>query len=375
MSGSKSKILNNPTKSIYFKKCASESKYDDCLLKIKGRNNYITPIKDEYLKTDNYLQEYNTPQDKFKVRNNLGIEGLAYWGNIQGYLEDQKDVFNYINSEIINGSDKIKYLLKNQDFYLNDRYQQAINELGDIKTIDDAIAVLMYSLFPIEYINWDIACSDISKTYNFEKGTTITLDADDIIGNLTFVGTYGNLRDKASLYIDGVLVKEGQENTFEYSKEITVKDILGENLSETEKVVKSREYSYLIHTNLPFSKDGICKANIIFNPIQYYMYFTNTSELDQNSFSGNQISTKTTNKTHLFTLGNTPQYLYVLSPTKITKVETSAGTTQDSANTFSVSTGWTQRQVQYTPNNGVSQNYWLLNLDTPQCNYVRIRIS
>jgi hypothetical protein len=45
-------------------------------------------MSDPHLKTDNFLKEYDTPYEKFKVRNNLGIEGLAYWGNIQGKIED-----------------------------------------------------------------------------------------------------------------------------------------------------------------------------------------------------------------------------------------------------------------------------------------------
>ena len=73
---------------------------------------------------DKYLGEYRTELEKAKVRKNLGIadEASLLWGNIDGTIEEQKDLVQYIEQ---------KWTYKNDDF-------------EDITTVKEA---LDYSLF------------------------------------------------------------------------------------------------------------------------------------------------------------------------------------------------------------------------------------
>lgn len=50
----------------------------------------------------NFLAEYRTEADKAKVRRNLGIneENDLFWGNIQGFIELQKDLVDYIQKNL-----------------------------------------------------------------------------------------------------------------------------------------------------------------------------------------------------------------------------------------------------------------------------------
>jgi hypothetical protein len=58
----------------------------------------------------------------------------------------------------------------------------------------------MYKIFPIEYKKWSISSTgDISKPYSFEKGTTLIIPFDDIVGTITLTATPGNLKDTATL--------------------------------------------------------------------------------------------------------------------------------------------------------------------------------
>lgn len=70
------------------------------------------------LKT-NYLGEYKTEIEKAKVRENLGIsdEYSLQWGNLKGFIEEQRDLIDYVESQQL--------------------YQNEISE--DITTIKDAL--------------------------------------------------------------------------------------------------------------------------------------------------------------------------------------------------------------------------------------------
>ena len=63
----------------------------------KGQKVSSEPIP---LLRNNYLGEYRTELEKAKVRKNLGIadEQSLLWGNIEGHIEEQKDVIDYIKT-------------------------------------------------------------------------------------------------------------------------------------------------------------------------------------------------------------------------------------------------------------------------------------
>lgn len=64
----------------------------------KGRPIKSDPIP---LLRDNYLGEYRTELEKAKVRKNLGIgdEYSLQWGNIEGFIEQQKDLTDYVEQK------------------------------------------------------------------------------------------------------------------------------------------------------------------------------------------------------------------------------------------------------------------------------------
>ena len=86
----------------------------------KGQKISSDPIP---LLRNNYLGEYRTELEKAKVRKNLGIaDGQSLqWGNIEGFVEQQKDLVTYVEQ---------KWLYTNE-----------ISE--DIHNIKDALEVLI----------------------------------------------------------------------------------------------------------------------------------------------------------------------------------------------------------------------------------------
>lgn len=85
--------------------CGVSPKYhEECLIK-PSVNNQISqksqgcslPKKVKYLEENNYLSEFDTKEKRAIARKNLGVEGYAQWGNIEGYIENQQDLLNLIN--------------------------------------------------------------------------------------------------------------------------------------------------------------------------------------------------------------------------------------------------------------------------------------
>jgi hypothetical protein len=64
----------------------------------KGQTIKSEPIP---LLRDKYLGEYRTELEKAKVRKNLGISDSdnLQWGNIKGFVEEQKDLVTYVESK------------------------------------------------------------------------------------------------------------------------------------------------------------------------------------------------------------------------------------------------------------------------------------
>ena len=54
----------------------------------------------QYFSILNKFSELDTNEKKLAARRNLGIDGLSYWGNIQGNIEDQQDLVDYIKANI-----------------------------------------------------------------------------------------------------------------------------------------------------------------------------------------------------------------------------------------------------------------------------------
>lgn len=124
----------------------------------------------KYLQKDNYLSEFETEYEKNKVRENLGIssEYTLKWGNISGYIEDQKDLFKYyeelrdsFNEDLLSKVDKDFIKGENavtQIAYSNSAYP-------NMKTLEDALNTLLYKDLTVS-----ITCIPNIK----EKGEIVT---------------------------------------------------------------------------------------------------------------------------------------------------------------------------------------------------------
>lgn len=123
-------------------------KTDTFLVGTKGSCEEDSCFTSENLKKDNYLSEFKYEYQKARVRKNLGISSqeTLRWGNISGYIEEQKDLqgkFEEINSKI---ADDIEGMLTKkvdkedaltQIKYINDAYP-------NIKTLSDALDQVLY---------------------------------------------------------------------------------------------------------------------------------------------------------------------------------------------------------------------------------------
>lgn len=69
------------------------------VIKVRNRPNYLSESP-QYLQVDNKLSEYDTKAEQLAVKLNLGIDGNAVWGNVDGYIEDQQDLINYIDNTL-----------------------------------------------------------------------------------------------------------------------------------------------------------------------------------------------------------------------------------------------------------------------------------
>lgn len=66
-----------------------------------GKKGHLIKSEPIPLLRDNYLGEYRTELEKAKARKNLGIsdEYSLQWGNIQGFVENQKDLVTYVEQK------------------------------------------------------------------------------------------------------------------------------------------------------------------------------------------------------------------------------------------------------------------------------------
>lgn len=120
----------------------------------KGQKVSSEPIP---LLRNNYLGEYRTELEKAKVRKNLGIadEQSLLWGNIEGHIEEQKDIIDYIktmqeyttdlNSSVTNVKEALDYVL---EFVTNFKgEEEAIKDiLENISTIHSHLTDLQNNL-------------------------------------------------------------------------------------------------------------------------------------------------------------------------------------------------------------------------------------
>ena len=380
------------------------------------------PQHEIYLKKRNYFSEFSTESEKAKVRLALGIGDslLLIWDNITGEIQNNAALTTYVQNSITwknlkgqiadneqlqtfvdertsdkivkeipdgsTASKQIKYAIKNSDFSLNENYKQAINKFGEINSIDDALAVIMHSLFPVDYINWAFSLrNSASKEYSFEKGSTLTVNGNDTIGNIVITAIPGNMVEQgdyvSKFKVNDNIVFTDKDSEFSYTIAVKASDVLGSQLTYQTSESKTKNYTFSMETaKLQQPITQTATATVAFKTKQYYFYLSSSTPVTSTQFSGASISAfKSESLTSsVYALGNSKKYLYLLSPKEVTQVETTAATTSAGAQkgSFSVTTAWEQKQVTYTPiAGGTNQTYWLVTLNGQQSNYVRIKIT
>lgn len=367
----------------------------------------IEECKEGELRIENCLSEFSTEEQKAAALRNLGLETIAQWGKIYGHIEDQKDlqellkskiddniqlkldtIQNNFNSKIdkeregLSATRQINYTLSNTDYILNEQFKNAVEyfkktDTLDSLTLNDAINILFHALFPIEYKNWTITCSgNILKSDSFEKGTTLTLSGDDKIGDITFSANPGNLQNTANFIFNSSLVHQNKSSAFNYKYTVYVKDITN-SFTFTDNTTKENTYNYKLYTNDRFEISGSVKATLKLNTFQYYYHFSDVNDLmDQTVFEYSKLTGRSKSNEAGHDLKSSKKYIYVLSPTEITEVQTAAGLTANAATDFKVTDGWSQEKVTYIPaNNGTRQTYWLMRLTGMQSNYIKIKVK
>lgn len=110
----------------------------------KGQIHKEAPIP---LIKSNYLGEYRTALEKAKVRKNLGIadENVLQWGSIEGTIENQKDLINYVKSTQ-NYTSGISPNIQT----VTDALDYALMYLANFKSESDTIEVIQNTITEIQ---------------------------------------------------------------------------------------------------------------------------------------------------------------------------------------------------------------------------------
>lgn len=207
----------------------------------------------KYFKITNLFNELKTEIEKADARYNLGIpdDFQLKWGNITGYIENQKDLTNYLNNFIIIYRNELQHDFEFIQQKLENKIQDEINLMKDDRlviegliqrfinfqdTIDDTInqekqKVQFLSEQRYSYVtqyfmnkntNEEIKCTKIkisSQLINRSKIYSITLRISNNLSLLNLEKTYLHIKDNNGNTI-GVSLN-GVKQTLNYGKYVT----------------------------------------------------------------------------------------------------------------------------------------------------------
>lgn len=336
------------------------------------------PSKTGYFKIDNLFSEIWTEAQRSLARQNLGISDTIAlkWGNIKGTITQQKDLCDYVQNYMqysnLSG-DKIIYS-PDKILDYNSDYVKCKNDLyiEEIKTIKEAVDLILYKLFPVAMSNWTIEANNISVTYDIEKGTKQALNLTDLIGTITITLVPGIIEDS---------VKTITINNTEYpNTQLSIKIPVVVGDVTTQSFIDStvdKVYTITVTTNSGYKITKSVKASIKINTVQYYFFSSSDVSLIENNltdFDSSSNFIKSTSPEYVFNCGQAEKYIAVLSPKNITKVETAASLLPDVSSNYFITNGYNKKEVIYRVNNAL-QTYYLIELIDPQCNYIKIRVS
>lgn len=123
------------------------NKPDNKLLNVIKNPHYLNK-QSEYFKIDNNLSEIDTESERLAARKNLGIEaGETEWGKINGYLEDQIDLMDYIN--ILQGKINLNKELIEELAYRNSlNIYKVLPDVESLYNLDKIKEGAIYSVGP-----------------------------------------------------------------------------------------------------------------------------------------------------------------------------------------------------------------------------------
>lgn len=173
-----------------------------------------TSKEDDYLRKSKLLSEFITEVEKAIVRKNLGIadDFNLQWGNIKGYIENQKDLQKIIQSLLDEISLKIQKESEGdsaveQIMYSNSQYP-------NIHNLKDALDTMLYKDLVINLqcspsiAEYGQSIESITYTWSFNKNITEqTLDGIKLDINLrtyTIKGPFDSTTSKTLIVNDGV---------------------------------------------------------------------------------------------------------------------------------------------------------------------------
>ena len=236
----------------------------------KGQSIKSEPIP---LLRNNYLGEYRTELEKAKVRKNLGIadEYSLQWGNIEGFVESQEDLVNYIESkweytneiseDISTVSEALDYVIYFVSNFKSDTesIQRLFIEISNLQTVLNStkaelqkniqsntvsIGSILTSIVTIDQqiatINQQIVTLNDSLTkinvdaniLNWVKNNTQNSETIKMLENNTLESKISEIEGNALYINQGLFVKD-------YSEEISKLSIIEENIKANSEAIQN----------------------------------------------------------------------------------------------------------------------------------------
>lgn len=430
---------NNGLLSTAPSQLCTEQSSKSSILSSSYQQHYIAPKTSDFLEKEKYLSEFNTNNKKFKARQNLGINGLAYWGNIQGRIEDQQDLYQFLQEQIRTPlenqfvtiqttiseqieqlqndiNNEIKSTLKTKiGVELGEEYEQGkastqlkhgliefdnlnayklgcegfaelfdrvLNSEGredaSVSSINDVLKLLVNKVFPIEWKNWTLSSSgNINLTKRYEKGTTLTLAGNTPVGTITIVAKPGNTGTTATLTANNQSFKSETEISIKIN--VKVKDIVGGDFRTTTTEVKNKTYEYTLNDNGEVTQ-GSNTASITPEYEQYYFYIFDDSMITDSDIKYSDIdklgkSVFKTTKSEN-TINVGNSDKYITILSPKNITNIEVGTSIDGSSfTLYKYEKWEQTPITYTPNNGTNVDYWRINFQIAYPNHLKIKLT
>lgn len=187
--------------------------------------------KDILLKKSKFLSEFRTKSEKKKVLENLGISGVTSWGQIDGFIENQTDLWtkfvelfqkiNSLSNDTTINLDEFKEQLNTELEELKEQVQQladtkinkeingdtATSQIAytndaypDMKTLQDALDKLLYYDLEVSFscspstaeLHSTVTSITYTWSYNKTNITSVTFDGNSIDASITTMTIYGS---------------------------------------------------------------------------------------------------------------------------------------------------------------------------------------